>query len=527
MSLIGAIVIAASMDTSKLAKNADSARKSLNDFGKGLVNAKTLLVGFGAALAGSAVVKGLSSMVTTSNAAMVAMSRNAAEVGVGVQAYSRLAYAAEATGSSTEDLQKGLATMNATLRDAAAFGGPAATALAKVGLDAEYLKRLSPDEAFKKISDGFAGIKDPAEKATLAFQVFGAEGASILKTLAVGSDDLNKLGKEADNLGVSFDDLAAQSAVQAQSAFTRLGKIWEGVSNIVAVKLTPYLTVAADTIVDLTSNAMKSGGILSRAFEGVIGAADVLLDQWGTLKAVWFTLQAVVTGGLSLLVGGFNQFGKAVEKVLNLIPGISVEFDSVVGEVEKDLAKLSGESWDKAKRALAEPPGEGLGKFLSKVQKGATDAATALQKAAGATRGMDAATLSAMKLNQQYAESAKSIYEETRSPLEKYAKRMFEIQQAVDKGGLDQLSANRAKVQAGRDLGLGEKRNIGALEANTTEARSALLNYNNQSRGTGLKDVAKNTARQVQIQEASLRELQKIAGVRIDQGKVLFGNGNQ
>jgi phage-related tail protein len=83
-----------------------------------------------------------------------ALADMSARTGASAEALSKLAYAAQMTGATSEDVEKGMRKLAQTTADAAEGSDTAKDALAKFGLTAERLVGLSPDKQIALLADG-------------------------------------------------------------------------------------------------------------------------------------------------------------------------------------------------------------------------------------------------------------------------------------------------------------------------------------------------------------------------------------
>jgi polyhydroxyalkanoate synthesis regulator phasin len=159
----------------------------------------------------------------------------------------KLQFIAEQSGNSIDDLTGAIGKLqkNLTLGDEGAV-----KAVAQLGLNLNALKAASPYDEMAQIATAIEKVDDPAQRATLAIQLFGKSGAAILPTLvsqfkALGDsapamsdktvraldaagDSLNKFGKyikvlaaESYNLGGQIFDRLTASAYDGAAAILR------------------------------------------------------------------------------------------------------------------------------------------------------------------------------------------------------------------------------------------------------------------------------------------------------------------
>ena len=96
--------------------------------------------------------------------------------GFSVEALGELKFAAEQSGTSIETIEKASFKLSGVLLDAENGLVGAKDALAQLGLKAEDLKALSPEEQFQTIANALSGVESASDKAALAQDLFGKSG---------------------------------------------------------------------------------------------------------------------------------------------------------------------------------------------------------------------------------------------------------------------------------------------------------------------------------------------------------------
>lgn len=279
----------------------------LRAFGAGVRQMGTALA------AGSAAVGGALFAVTknfaTAGAALDDMSKR---TGASVEALSELSFAAGQSGSSLEDVEIGLKKMQKTIADAAGGSKSAAEALAALGLSAEQLAGLSPDEQMLRIADGLNSIEDPAKKTAAALSVFGKSGTKLLPMLEGGAAGLGALRQEARDAGVVMSTEMAQSAAVLDDGFDKLWRTVGGLANQVGAALAPALTQIVAAITPIVAAAGQwisenAGLVVAVGVATVaVGALGVALVATGAAISAVAAIIGVLTSPITLAVAAIG-----------------------------------------------------------------------------------------------------------------------------------------------------------------------------------------------------------------------------
>jgi len=173
----------------------------------GFNSLKGAVGGFAAAIAGSAIVAGLSAAVKQTINLGDELGKLSARTGVAQGALIGLRNAAALSDVSNESLAKSLTRLNVNLV-AAAEGNEALTRRFQslgVNIRGANGQVVSADKALKQLADRFANMPDGAQKAAAAVQIFGKSGADLIPLLNSGSEAMEKF-----TFAVS-DDFSARS----------------------------------------------------------------------------------------------------------------------------------------------------------------------------------------------------------------------------------------------------------------------------------------------------------------------------
>lgn len=482
----------------------------------------------------------------------------------------KLRYAAKLTGSSGEALDGALAKLNANLGDAATKGGPAADALARLGLDARQLVAIDPTAAFEAISSSLTTIKTPAERAAIAMDLFGRGGLSVLTTLQAGPAEIQRLGAEFESFGGAVSEAGRQSVASMFDAFDRIGAVVSGFGAQIATKAAPYVIALADAFVSLASSGGNAGGLLESAIDGVAVAVEYVGHAIDFARLGWFGFQSIGLKALAQVAYGVGRLGAGFASVINLIPGMNVTLGSTATAMGDELDRLAAEADGKLQQALAGKSfGESFKSAFDKVRAGANAvkppvdaAAKALKKTGDAaaetagkvadlisklkeerdTFGMSSAAAEVYKLRQagasaetlknaeniaaeiraleqgkkrtdKIASDAADLFDSTRTPLEKFQAELRKIENLRSEGAISADLAGRGAAAAKTDFfGENSKKNAAALEFGSQSARTAILEFRGQSRDKPLNEVAKNTKESAKANAAATALLERLVG---------------
>jgi len=188
----------------KVGQNVDNVRKKLTDAEKSANFFTKSISKMDAAFAGLASIgmaKGISvlkdfakEMVQNYDSA----SKLSDNIGVAAESIVGLRYAADLSGVGAENLDKNLAKLSKRISEAASGNKAAADTFAKMGIEVKNTDGTlkNSEQVLKEMADKFQKLPAGVERATLAMDVFGKSGASMVSMLKDGSGALSEIASE-------------------------------------------------------------------------------------------------------------------------------------------------------------------------------------------------------------------------------------------------------------------------------------------------------------------------------------------
>lgn len=358
-----------------LAKGMGGLKDKVDDAGKGLGGMLSSAGGLSGAL-GSLIplVSGVGLGAMAKNAIDAADNMNdlAQKTGVSVEQLSKFQQAANASGTSIENVGGAMIKLN---RNLATGDDKAAEALTALGLSATDAsgKLKSTDQVMLEVADRFAKTEDGAKKSAAAQALFGKSGADMIPLLNGGRKAVESLSatmttdfaKSADALNDDLAKIQAKLLTFAVTIGEKLMPHLKALSNeliyvanrfaalpkwqqnvIVAIGgLLIVLPTLVSTLVGLASivktiSALKLGATIA-GWAGAAGPAIV------AIKAAFAGLMAFFTGtlGPALLAFFSGPVGWTVLAVAAVV-AMAVLFRKPLGDFLKWLGSVFKKGWD-------------------------------------------------------------------------------------------------------------------------------------------------------------------------------------
>jgi hypothetical protein len=308
----------------------DKAGKSFSTVGKNVGIATAAVTGAGAALAGLAFKS-----AETSDA----LGKAAQSVGLSVDAYSKLSYAAEQGGANQEQLRTGLVKLSQELGRAAEGNQSAMDKFARLGIEIRDAggNMKSTDQIIADLADRMAAMPDGADKSAAAVELLGEAGVRLIPTLNGGADGLKALGDQAERLGIAVSDKQAKEAAAFNDAWDNVARTFGNLAREVGAVALPELTRLFDYI---SSTVASNRQDLVRWVE----------DGWSYAVQVVKDFIAVITGDGSAvnpwvadLVAKGRELGEQWMKAINdvILPALTA-FWEWLDKIAKMIGLESG-----------------------------------------------------------------------------------------------------------------------------------------------------------------------------------------
>lgn len=243
---------------------------------------------------GSAGVAAVGALVVPYVRSADAIGKQAARIGIGVDALQELRFAAQRAGVSSEDLDDALLQIGKRLGQAKLGVGPLAGMLSRSA--PELLRSLQaasgPAAAFETLADAIAGISDQTLRAAIATAAFGAGGQRMLSMLQGGRAEISRVRAEARALGLVIGAQSVRDAEAMSDAFDDLRGSLTGVRNAVAGALLPALRPVIQQVTNLVVGMRPQIEAWSRSFAATLPERFAQLSAGA--QAVWEKLQPLV-----------------------------------------------------------------------------------------------------------------------------------------------------------------------------------------------------------------------------------------
>ena len=338
-----------------------------------LANARVAAFARRATLAAAAATAALAAagaaMIRSGLQTVDAQAKLAQSLGTTVASIQTLERAGELAGVSMSGIEQATKDLTRRLSQAAAGTGPAADALDRLGLSASDLIALPLDQRVGAINAAIESFVPAAERAAVAGQLFGEEGSIAMSRIDTAT--LRQATEDVLAFGVVVSEQDADQIERTNDAISRLGLIWRGVSNQLAVAAAPALEAVAnalasvarttepvgpaikvlfDNIGRLTTYAATFAGIMAGRW--VAGMAAAALSVRGVATALVVLRGALIRTGIGALIVGAGELVYQFTKLVKGAGGVGKALQ-LLGDLAKEVWSRMGLALDSALARMA------------------------------------------------------------------------------------------------------------------------------------------------------------------------------
>ncbi len=340
MAQIGDIIVNVLARTQGFSRGMTNAQRTMkrfdNDAQKVARSVRRVLTGVVAL--GTGV--GLQHLVSQAIELNTQLANTSERLGVGAQELKTLQVAAGLTGNKIEALNLGLQRMTRRVAEASVGMGEAQGALKELGLDAERLVQLSPDQQFLAIGEAMASVTTQSDRIRLGFKLFDSEGVGLVNTLRLGRDELEQLSAQLEATNASLTGLEVAKLEQVSDAIRLQKELLSGVGNTIALEVAPALAAMSESF---AAALVEAGGFqngIAAAFRGILVAVGLVGDAVQGLAALFNFFRGAAIGAIRLVILGLDKLNQAGIAVLNGIGGL-LGFDGPFGDGRTVLTELA------------------------------------------------------------------------------------------------------------------------------------------------------------------------------------------
>jgi hypothetical protein len=170
-------------------------------------------------------------------------------------------------------------------------------------------------------------------------------------------------------MGVAINNIDSEKIAEANDALDRVGSAVQGLGNMIAVTLSPYLTLIADQFVDWAKEGSVASKIVATAVEATTSVIGYLADAVQIVTTGWHLFSAGALEAVSLALTGIDKLIEAFTALSNKIFGTNLQATAFFKDWAGTFEAAAVKSIEKADAAWARPwAHEGVRKFVQDIE---------------------------------------------------------------------------------------------------------------------------------------------------------------
>ena len=311
-------------------KKAEELSKAMEEVGeaakRGSEMAKKAVMAIGAAAVAAAA--GVFKLVKDAGVAADALITLSNKTGISTQQLQEMEYAARFVDVEVETMTGSMMKLTKNMDMARKGSKDQAKAFAKLGVEFKNQdgSLRNAKDVWEDAIGALGAVGNEADRDALAMNLFGKSAAELNPLIKAGTDELKRLGKEAQSMGIIMSDESVAALGQFDDKMQVLEASSKGLGNAIAIAALPVMDDLISTVQNLTQAALEN---LVPAMENV---------------AEWFQ-QSLTNGGLRWLLDN-KDF------IIAGIVGIATAMLAwnVVGMVQSVIAVIK--AWQVANQGL-------------------------------------------------------------------------------------------------------------------------------------------------------------------------------
>lgn len=390
---IAQLVVSLGLDSASYKEGMKRAKKDAHGFSdsakQAVTNARREINRAGVAIgaASAAVTAATAVMVKQQMASIDQMAKFSDRIGLTTQALAGMRHQAELNGVAQRQMDTGLQRMVRRVAEAAQGTGEAKNAIKELGLNAQQLAAMRPDQQFAAIAEQMKNVEGQSNRVRLAFKLFDSEGVGMVNMMRDGAAGLAAAQKEALSLGIAVNRIDAAKIEAANDATYRATQAMDGLGKSITIAVAPYITEIANEFFNASKESNGFRDQVASGMEIAVKSVGYVGNAIRGMQLLWKGAQVLVATFATFTFDSLQTVRDSLVEVANLIPGVSIDVDpnsglSLMAKVARE--QLDGLKTELHEMAMKELPSEAAEKWFKKVQAQADEAARKVERAQSA-----------------------------------------------------------------------------------------------------------------------------------------------
>ena len=304
--LVGRVMVDASGANQALDGTDKKAQGLTGSLGGYMDKLKNWAAAAGAAIAGSAIVKGMKEIWNISSQVAEAgdnVDKASQKFMLSRQAFQEWSFVAQRSGFDINQLGQAVVDLSKKVGEGKE---DILSVLEEIGISAADAMTATPEELFDMVIEGLQGVGESTRRAYLADKLLGGAAKDLNPLLNMSADATRELKDEVNALGGVMSDQLVDQSAKFQDSQTNLQAAWDGVKNHLAENTLPGMTQIVDGLTQMLTGDFVNG--LTTAADGVASYLGGILE---TVRGWASQIEAEILSatGLDISVLNPTHFG--------------------------------------------------------------------------------------------------------------------------------------------------------------------------------------------------------------------------
>lgn len=310
--LVGRVMVDASGANQALDGTDKKAQGATSSLGGYMDKLKGWAAAAGAAIAGSAIAKGLKEIWDISSQVAEAgdnVDKASQKFMLSRQAFQEWSFVAQRSGFDINQLGQAVVDLSKKVGEGKE---DILSVLEEIGISAADAMTATPEELFDMVIEGLQGVGESTRRAYLADQLLGGAAKELNPLLNMSADATKELKDEVNALGGVMSDQLVDQSAKFQDSQTNLQAAWDGVKNHLAENTLPGMTQIIDGLTLLLTGDFVNG--LTTAADGV---ENYLVGVLRSFDTFWQGIAAEIQSAQYSLGAWFGMSREEVDAGIN------------------------------------------------------------------------------------------------------------------------------------------------------------------------------------------------------------------
>lgn len=357
MALGESLKVLLGADADPMIKELNRCAREAKKFGKEVKESLDSVRDAAATIFGIGLTAGTLEFVKNTIETVGALKDQADQIGLNVEKFQELKFAARQAGVDQETLNTGLNKLSRLLGEAYDKTSEASKTFNKWGIEVRDARgQLLPLESvLNNVADRIGSITDPALRSAAAVDLMSKSGPALINFLSEGSDGLRRMSKEARDMGAVIGEDLVKKAKVAGDQLAALSDVITARLSAAIVKFLP----TAKQLDDWLNKIGQSSGLFSMSDSTDIAALEARLDALIEKKALWDAspwVSAEDKSGLNEQIVGTEALIESLKEAKRIaaLPEITIRKKAEPGFTPKIIDQTAAKNAQDAARAYDE-----------------------------------------------------------------------------------------------------------------------------------------------------------------------------